>query len=612
MSLAQPSHSSALRIAAYSLIAAGLLCRWSVLHTGFTVDDYAQLSMMEGTFPVPRGPLSLFTFSDGGTDENARLREIGFFPWWSDPELRVSLMRPLSSALMWFDLRTFGKDAFAFHLHSAAWWIAMMIAIWEFFRRVASGWASVIALAVIVVHPAHTMLLGWLANRNALVATTLAVLGLLAQLRAQERRSRADYYLAAALYAAGLLASEYAMPTLAFGAFLALIGPSAPASRGRTLAQWIAGGLAYLGLRSSLGFGTRGSGMYIDPVREPLAFLEAAMVRLPVLMGEVVFAVRSSWWSDGFPWAHRLVGWGVLQPQQALDLRSLHYVQIGIGVFACLVYVVVALRVSRRSAASADRFDQRFLVWAIPFTLLPCAASMPESRLLLPGLLGWSAVLAQQVQSWRGLHGARAALGRAATVGLVTLVLIAPLGTGAAELRGFAQLAHVVRQSILDRALDPHMGPHRHVFLASAVDPTTTIYIPWVRRVHSRPAPESCQLLMSGWGPLRLTRVSSSAFGLEHLSASFTGLDVYAGAFNRKPLQRGERFRTGDLEVTVERVHDGRAMKVLYELHRPLEADVTLLIQTDLGLRPVAFPPVRSAIVLPPAMAPLRFGSGRR
>ena len=85
--------------------------------------------MMRGEYPVPAtAALSLFTFSDGSARENAKLRAAGFFPWWSSAALRVSLMRPLASALMWVDLRAFDRNAFAYHLHSAAWWVAMLLA----------------------------------------------------------------------------------------------------------------------------------------------------------------------------------------------------------------------------------------------------------------------------------------------------------------------------------------------------------------------------------------------------------------------------------------------------------------------------------------------------
>src|SRR5689334_11964035 len=156
------------------VIGAALALRAPVLRTGFTVDDYAQLSMLTGAFPVERTPFELFSFCKGTAEEVASLRDAGFFPWWSHPALRVALFRPLSSALMWCDLHLFGADAFAYHLHGACWWVVMMALLAAVLRRVLPAVPAVLALCICAAHPGHIMFLGWIANRNAVVAATFA------------------------------------------------------------------------------------------------------------------------------------------------------------------------------------------------------------------------------------------------------------------------------------------------------------------------------------------------------------------------------------------------------------------------------------------------------
>ncbi len=590
------SHSRAQPLAAYALIAAALWMRWPVLYTGFTVDDYAQLAMIEGHYPVPRAPLSLFTFSDGSLQENTRLREVGFFPWWSDPELRVSLMRPLASLLMWFDSRTFGHDAFAYHLHSAAWWIAMCVVLWQFLRRVTPGWASVVAFALILFHPTHTVALGWIANRNALVSTTFVLLGLIAQLRAQRERPRGGWLTAAGCYAVGVLASEYALPTLAYAVVLSLLGPHAPPRPVHTLGRWALAGITYAGLRASLGYGTRNSGMYIDPLREPVSFLIAASQRLPVLMGDAVLAIRSSWWSVGFPWARDWADAGIIPQLWAADLRAFRTLQVAAGLIACVVYFVVAWRAFRGSPEPSR--ELRFFALGVPLTFVPCAASLPESRLMLPALIGWCPLLAHAfVQRSNGF-------GRAAIGGLIALTAIVPAWTGLPEIRGLPALSNNVRASILSPKLDDVIGDGKHVLLAGAVDPTTTIYIPLVRKLHGRPAPASSQLLIGGWGPLRLTRVSPTALELERLNRGFTPPDEYASAFNRGSLRVGERFRSGMLEAQVLAVHEGRPMRVRFELGQFLVPPLVLIAQTERGLERIDFPALGHSIRVEPAGLP--------
>jgi hypothetical protein len=584
--------------------------RWPVLYTGFTVDDYAQLAMIHGDYPVPRAPLSLFTFSDGSVQENTRLRDVGFFPWWTAPDLRVSLLRPLSSALMWFDAALLGRDAFRYHLHSVFWWIAMQLALWQFFKRALSGWAGVLALALLTLHPAHNVLLGWIANRNALVCTAFAVLGLTLQLEAQRRAWRAGYVLAAAAYGVALLGGEYALATLAYGMCLTLLGPAAPARRGRAIAIWCGSLLAYVSVRAALGYGSSGSGMYLDPVHEPIAFVPQALQRYPVLMGDAVLAVRSSWWAGGFPWARELADAGWLSVLWAADLRPLRDVQVAIGLLACLVFAGVLCWYAR-GRRQADQ-DVRFLGFGVPLALVPSLASLPESRLMVPALIGWVALLAQTLcDRWTAPGPAR----KAAALPLAALVLLAailPVWSTSDEVHGLPDFSQAVRRSIATPELDQVLAEGKYALLAATSDPTTSIYVPLVRRWHKRPAPASCQLLMGGWGALQLTRMNERAFILDRINRAFTAQDVYAAAFNRRPLFVNERFQSGELAATVLDVQDGRAMRVLFELREPLESSrYVLLMQTSRGLTPISFPPQGQSRIIPAAALPTRFLSVR-
>ncbi|WP_210256268.1 hypothetical protein, partial [Rhizobium phaseoli] len=60
---------------------------------------------------------------------------------------------------------------------------------------------------------------------------------------------------------------------------------------------------AYLAVRAAIGCGTRGSGFYLDPLHEPLAFLRIAPSRLAALLaqqwltldGDTVHDTSSPW-----------------------------------------------------------------------------------------------------------------------------------------------------------------------------------------------------------------------------------------------------------------------------------------------------------------------------
>jgi hypothetical protein len=79
-------------------IGGGIWLRWHAQYAGFVGDDAVQLAMLRGDFPAERHFLDLFRFADNERD-GLRLMEFGYDAWWTDPQLRIAMFRPLSSAL---------------------------------------------------------------------------------------------------------------------------------------------------------------------------------------------------------------------------------------------------------------------------------------------------------------------------------------------------------------------------------------------------------------------------------------------------------------------------------------------------------------------------------
>jgi hypothetical protein len=162
-----------------------------------------------------------------------------------------------------------------------------------------------------------------------------------------------------------------------------------------------------------------------------------------------------------------------------------------------------------------------------------------------------------------------------------------------------------VLASFLTPDLDPLLGNDTRVMLLSAADPTTTIYLPLIRRLHGKLGPRACQLLTSTFVPLQLTTLSPYAFELTRLADAYTPGDAYAAVFNREPLHTGARFDSGWLHVTVEATVRGLPMRARYEIDRPLDdPQVVLLAQTSTGLRPLGFPAQGESVTLMPPVAP--------
>lgn len=80
------------------------------------MDDFAQVAMLDGAYPVERAPWDLFSFTKGEA-ENVALMSRGSLPWWSDPQLRLTALRPLASLLLSFDRAVFDSVPWAMHAH---------------------------------------------------------------------------------------------------------------------------------------------------------------------------------------------------------------------------------------------------------------------------------------------------------------------------------------------------------------------------------------------------------------------------------------------------------------------------------------------------------------
>jgi hypothetical protein len=353
------------RLALALLLLTGVVVYMPSLRCSFLLDDYLHASMIDGTFPVRRGPFDLYNFVDDG--DRAALVARGMLPWWSDPTLKLRFFRPLSSVLRWVEHRAIGGAPLLMHLHSLLWWAAAVLAARALFRRVLGPRPALLATIVFALAPCHALPLGWLANREVLISITLGTLGLSSYLR---WRSEGDL-LAAALFGASLLGGEYGFCLGGYVlAFELTAHEDALLRRVGGLLVFGAPAAGYLWVRARLGYGTRGSGFYTDPFREPRAFLEAAPRRLATLVAKAWLSLDTTTLNDAPAWALGLIVAGG----------------------AALLYVPLG-----RTFARLPPPERRAATWLLLGSFLalgPVLAVLPSPRLCGASLLGVAAVVA--------------------------------------------------------------------------------------------------------------------------------------------------------------------------------------------------------------------------
>ncbi|MEZ4225337.1 MAG: hypothetical protein R3B13_30580 [Polyangiaceae bacterium] len=536
-------------------ILAALALHAPTLHSGLVADDYLQVAMLDGRYPVARSSWDLYSFSCGAEDVPALMRH-GVLPWWSHPELKLSALRPLSSLLLALDV-ALGLPPWARHLHSLAWLVAFMCVAAALFRRTLTPWAAAVAALIVAVTPAHVWPAGWLANRTALVSATLGLGAVVLQLRRRDDPSHTSAWAVPVLVTAALAAGEYALSVagLVFG--FELLARDGWRHRARRLLPWAAPALGYFVLHKALGYGAFGSSVYVDPIASPLKFVLAILLRLPALLASELFLLPSE-----------LVH-GALVLSFGLSL--------GIVVGLCSAFALVAA-LALRGRAEARRTALTYFS-GLCCSLLPLVATLPSSRMLVVPSVAGSALVATVCVALLASprrHFLLRAL--AAGAGLLLAALHLPIAafhtsratrqwselhTRIAEMAATAELPASATSWVLLNAAEP-----------------TAIYLPWMRRREAQPtfavlsiSPEPLTVLRSGDRTLELV-AGEHGMLTDPASRLFRGLET---PFPEAPVA------TGDVVVQVKELSPFGVKRIRVEFRRPFDDPALLVLVLDGG-----------------------------
>jgi hypothetical protein len=316
--------------------------------------------------------MDLFTFTIGDSADNHGLMDVGvMLPWWSDETLRISFFRPLASLTHLLDERLWPASPAMMHLHSLVWLFAMLIAASLVYIRLDDDAPVLAGLGFLLyaLCDAHATIVAWLANRNALIAGTFALLAIVGH--DAWRRANRPFMgaVAATAFAAALGAGELAIGALGYiVAHAVFIEKGTPLRRAGSLLPYAAIVVVWRVGWARAGFGAHGSGAYIDPLADPAGFLAAAPTKLIMLL-HAQFSVPPADVAFLAPPSHRPL-------------------QVAVG---SMTILVVGWLLAPFVRDSKGRF------WALGalLALLPLAATFPSDRMLLFVGLGSMALLAR-------------------------------------------------------------------------------------------------------------------------------------------------------------------------------------------------------------------------
>jgi hypothetical protein len=352
------------------------------LFTGWQQDDLVHRYYLLG-YPDVSGnrlsPFELFNFSNGDSSRTHALIDAGLVPWWTLATVRLSFWRPLASLTHWLDYLLWPQSSVMMHLQNLFWFGALIVVTAFLYRRfLGTPWVAGLAALFFALDDAHGLPAGWIANRNALISAFFGVLALLVHDRWRRESWRAGVLLGPLLLAVALLSGESALAVCGYlFAYALFIDPASRGARALSLVPYALVAFAWLITYSLLGYGTWGSGFYVNPLSEPLAFLAAVVRKGPLLLAD--------------QWA--------LPPSSIVVFLSEQVVS-ALWVWSLVVMTILAILL-----LPLIRHDRTAKFWVTGMLMaIPLVCStMPHSRLLVFAGIGGFGLLAQWIAAlWEG------------------------------------------------------------------------------------------------------------------------------------------------------------------------------------------------------------------
>lgn len=521
-------------------------------------DDYIHRLRLQNPqlWPDSYGPIvGLFAFGTGAPELVHQAMEDGIVPWWSYGKLKVAFFRPITAVTHWVDYR-FWPDSPAFmHLQSITWFGALIFTAAFVYRRMITPlWVAGLAALLYALDDAHGIPVGWLANRNALIAAVMGMLALICHDRWRRDGWKSGALLGPLCFLLALLSSEAGLGAAAYLlAYEVCLASDNPRKKITGLLPYIIITVSWYAFFVGLGFGTEGGGAYIDPGRNPVGYFMALFERLPVLLyGQWLFP--------------NAVIYGFIPKPQA------YWVLVGVYGFLVGIAIVLIPVIKQRAVA-------RYWALGMVLALLPVSATFPDNRLLLFSGLGAMGLLAQFLAFWmdkaQWLPKSAAWRGLALVFVISSIFIhfvIAPIFLPF-QSQGVARMSEVMLEKPLQEISQNTEIAGKTLIFVNPPVPFAVMHVPFVCEKLAISYPRTTRTLASGLAsPLNITRLDEFSLEVEPDGGFINqALDrLYRGSSH--PMRVGQRIELSDMTVEVLAItEDQRPWRARFTFRLPLK-----------------------------------------
>lgn len=342
-------------------IVIALLLTFHAVNNGLEGDDYYHRAVLGGSERFGeylRGPQAMFRFMPGDPKHAKDLMDVGFLPWWTDPKVKAEFLQLIPTQTHILDYQLWPERPAMMHVQSLVWFALLIFVAARFYRRILGAtWMAGAAVLLFAVEDAHGVPVGWICNRNILIAASFGIGCLIAHDMWRREGKRWACPVAIVLWILCLLSKEAGIATSAYlFAYALWLDRATLWQRFLTLVPYGIVLVVWRVVRGMLGYGVEHMGLYIDPITDPVRFAGALVERFPVyLFGQ----------------------WGIPSDLAALINPLLGSTFWWIAVGYCCLLILLFWPLLRR-----DRIS-RFFATGMLIAVIPICATFPIDRLLM-------------------------------------------------------------------------------------------------------------------------------------------------------------------------------------------------------------------------------------